>query len=279
VSPARGDGDRLRRCDLGHLHWGRYGAAGLLPVHDDHVLLQRRGWFTPGRGRWGVFGGAMHSHEDPVRAALRETAEECSLPVATVRPRAVVVEDHGRWAYHTVIAELTERVPVRPTSAESADARWVPIDEVESMRLFRPFEISWPTLRAMLSRPVLVVDAANVMGSRPDGWWKDRAGAATRLRDSLAVLADTGVTGMASYELAFPEIVLVVEGKARGIGAVPGVRVVDAPGSGDDTIAAEAAAYPGCLVITSDRGLRQRCEDAGATVSGTSWLLSRLPTS
>ena len=33
---------------------------------------------------------------------------------------------------------------------------------------------------------VLVVDAANVVGSRPDGWWKDRAGAARRLHDSRA---------------------------------------------------------------------------------------------
>ena len=34
---------------------------------------------------------------------------------------------------------------------------------------------------------VLVVDAANVVGSRPDGWWKDRAGAARRLHERLLV--------------------------------------------------------------------------------------------
>ena len=33
---------------------------------------------------------------------------------------------------------------------------------------------------------VLVVDVANLLGSRPDGWWRDRAGATRRLLDRLA---------------------------------------------------------------------------------------------
>jgi len=37
-----------------------------------------------------------------------------------------------------------------------------------------------------------VVDVANVMGSRPDGWWRDRAGAAVRLYSELAALAASG---------------------------------------------------------------------------------------
>jgi hypothetical protein len=37
-----------------------------------------------------------------------------------------------------------------------------------------------------------VVDVANVMGSRPDGWWRDRAGAAVRLYSELASLAVSG---------------------------------------------------------------------------------------
>ena len=35
------------------------------------------------------------------------------------------------------------------------------------------------------ARAVLVVDTANVMGSRNDGWWRDRHGAAIRLRDQI----------------------------------------------------------------------------------------------
>jgi len=38
----------------------------------------------------------------------------------------------------------------------------------------------------------IVVDVANVMGSRPDGWWRDRAGAAVRLHAEIARLAASG---------------------------------------------------------------------------------------
>jgi 8-oxo-dGTP diphosphatase len=38
----------------------------------------------------------------------------------------------------------------------------------------------------------IIVDVANVMGSRPDGWWRDRAGAAVRLHDQIAELAASG---------------------------------------------------------------------------------------
>ncbi|TDC70074.1 hypothetical protein E1193_30120, partial [Micromonospora sp. KC606] len=60
----------------------------------------------------------------------------------------------------------------------------------------------------MDTRPLLIVDGANVVGSRPDGWWRDRAGAAARLRDALAPLAAQGLPP----ELSPPvEVVLVVE--------------------------------------------------------------------
>ena len=42
----------------------------------------------------------------------------------------------------------------------------------------------------------IIVDGANVVGSRPDGWWRDRAGAATRLRDELAPLVTRGITAL-----------------------------------------------------------------------------------
>ncbi|MDF1602819.1 NYN domain-containing protein [Nocardioides sp. YIM 152315] len=119
---------------------------------------------------------------------------------------------------------------------------------------------------------VLVVDAANVVGSRPDGWWKDRAGAARRLHESLLV-ADT----------AYDEIVLVLEGQAKGgvrAGRDGHVRTVHARGEGDDTIVAEAqaAAQRGdrVVVVTADRLLQARVGGAGAQALGPSWLLDQL---
>ncbi|MGW5070097.1 hypothetical protein ACWEQJ_29040, partial [Streptomyces cyaneofuscatus] len=80
---------------------------------------------------------------------------------------------------------------------------------------------------------LVIVDGANVVGSVPDGWWRDRRGAAERLRDSLVPYAAAGLPGLPGPA----EIVLVVEGAARGVASVAGVRVESAPGSGDDLIA------------------------------------------
>ncbi|MGW9436416.1 NTP pyrophosphohydrolase [Streptomyces sp. NPDC055607] len=113
-----------------------------------------------------------------------------------------------------------------------------------------------------LLRPLLVVDGANVVGSVPDGWWRDRRGAAERLRDRLAA---TGGPADGPYPGPY-DIVLVVEGRARGVASVPGVRVEEAPGSGDDLIVALVRGADGrpCLVVTADRELRERVREEGA---------------
>jgi hypothetical protein len=116
---------------------------------------------------------------------------------------------------------------------------------------------------------VLVVDGANVVGSRPDGWWRDRAGAAAKLHGRLAV-ADT------SYD----EIVLVLEGKAKG-GVAAGrdghLRTVHAPRDGDAAITAETRSArergDDVVVITADRALAMRVESLGGRTMSPSWLL------
>ena len=134
----------------------------------------------------------------------------------------------------------------------------------------------------------IVVDVANVMGSRPDGWWRDRAGAAVRLHAQIAALAASGRSVLPD-EADPPEFVLVLEGAARPAAArisaaehrtdaaQDRVRVVLAEGSGDDAIAALARELPGRrFVVTADRELRRRSEAAGAAVLGPSWLISLL---
>ncbi|MFD3846762.1 NTP pyrophosphohydrolase [Streptomyces microflavus] len=114
---------------------------------------------------------------------------------------------------------------------------------------------------------LVIVDGANVVGSVPDGWWRDRHGAAVRLRDALVPYATDGLPGLHGPV----ELVLVVEGAARGVASVAGVRVDSAPGSGDDLIAelgAAAAPGRGCVGGTPDRGLRQRVEAYGARCVG-----------
>src|SRR5690349_12356438 len=117
--------------------------------------------------------------------------------------------------------------------------------------------------------PLLVVDAANVVGSVPDGWWRDRAGAAIRLRDRLVPVTSAGLA-----DLPGPvEVVLVVEGKARDIPDTPGVRVERAAGSGDDAIVDVVRAADGqrpVCVVTADRELRRLVEQLGARTLGPS---------
>src|SRR5579862_733746 len=137
-------------------------------------------------------------------------------------------------------------------------------------------------------KATIVVDVANVMGARPDGWWRDRAGAAVRLHTEIAALAasgratlpgETGGTGEADP----PEFVMVLEGAANAAGSrlkdapADRVRVVHAPGHGDDTIVAVVRDLPGRrVVVTADRELRDRCTAAGAEVRSPGWLLGLL---
>ena len=119
---------------------------------------------------------------------------------------------------------------------------------------------------------MLLVDAANVVGSRPTGWWRDRAKAASGFVERVRAAA-------ASSDLPTP-VVVVLEGQARdGMeeGVENGVEVVHAPREGDDTLAtiAEASTEPVTLV-SADRALADRCRAAGAQVVGPSWLLDRL---
>ena len=113
------------------------------------------------------------------------------------------------------------------------------------------------------------MDAANVIGSRPDGWWRDRPGAARRLVEALCAAVRAGrVEG---------RVLVVLEGAARA-GVAEGrdveVEVVHAPGGGDDTLvelAASLAPAP-VVLVSADRALRRRVLALGVPAEGPRWL-------
>jgi hypothetical protein len=123
---------------------------------------------------------------------------------------------------------------------------------------------------------VLVVDVANVMGSRPDGWWRNRAAAAARLLAEIAPLRGTVVTTPDGLDLTVARMLAVLEGRARDVQAPENVEAVRATADGDAAVVAVTTELVAegqlALVVTADRGLRARLP-ARALVAGPRWLL------
>jgi hypothetical protein len=123
---------------------------------------------------------------------------------------------------------------------------------------------------------VLLVDIANVMGSRPDGWWRDRAAAATRLLNELAPLDGAEASLPAGLgPVRISEIRAVVEGAAKRAEGPEVVVLVPADTDGDNKIVEESirltASGKTPLVVTADRGLRRRLPEQ-ALIAGPGWL-------
>jgi nicotinate-nucleotide adenylyltransferase len=126
------------------------------------------------------------------------------------------------------------------------------------------------------ARRRLIVDGNNVIGSRPDGWWRDRDGAARRLIASLQEYA----------RRSGDRVSVVLDGRPLvGVpeGVHDGVLVAYATRSGrdaaDDRIVEEVERDrdPASLVVvTSDRALADRVRACGARVEGAGSLLAQL---
>ena len=143
-------GDGWTRCAQGHRHWGLFGAAGLLVVRDDEVLLQLRSPHTHNGRTWSVPGGARDAGESASAAALREACEEIGLQAGDVEPVSESVDDHGGWSYTTVVARL-----LRPLTLvhnfESDEVRWVPVGDIATLALHPGFADSWPQLGPLVA--------------------------------------------------------------------------------------------------------------------------------
>lgn len=153
---------------------------------------------------------------------------------------------------------------------------------------------------------IVVVDVANVLGSRPDGWWRDRAGAAGRLLDRMDALPGSTVDGPDGEPARVDRLIAVLEGAARSaatgrtapVGPGHSIEVIEAQRDGDaamvefvDALGTESGTEPGTesgtesgtrvgtggpgpgdvLVVTADRGLRARLPAAVRT-AGPNWL-------
>ena len=306
-------------CEQGHQHWGLFGAAGVLayaPDPEDQagslVLLQHRARWSHQGGTWALPGGAMDSDETPAEAALREADEECMLDPKLVVPRGMYSEEHGSWAYHTILAQAAAPFRVYSDAYESDEVEWLQAGQVDQRDLHPGFAASWPVLRAALLPLTVVVDGAGIVTARPgpDGT-AEPADAARQLRARLTGLTRVGIAALpdalALPALArwYPDYVLVLDGAGgsaadlstgRRAGRAGGtarfswnepmvvrtaeVRIVPAAdrAQADDALADLAGTTRGRRLVISDRpGVRDRAAAAGAGIASSTWLLGLLP--
>ncbi|MCA1672576.1 MAG: NTP pyrophosphohydrolase [Actinobacteria bacterium] len=243
----------------------------LLRAPDRHgtplVLLLRRAPTEQDQGGWGLPSAMSRPDETSAGTASRLAARAGADP-GQVRIRGERL-DLAAPAASTLIADVPE-----PFALPSGHATaWGLEPDVAAFELDRAFAARWPTLQA---REIgLLVDAANVVGSRPDGWWRDRAGAAERLlRDVAAAVPGIFAVPEAGFRWISRPVV-VLEGVAKRALDVPGPEVVRACGSGDDTIVDVARRGGEWVVVTADRGLRSRLP-SGVHAVGPSTLRSWL---
>lgn len=120
-----------------------------------------------------------------------------------------------------------------------------------------------------------VVDGMNVIGARPDGWWRDRDGAVRRLHAGLAGLAEAGddtfvlvLDGHPLPDLPEHDAAVPVRYARRAGADAADDRIVELVGGDAD---------PGAVtVVTADRGLRARLAVLGVTAVGPRTLWARL---
>lgn len=152
MAMAARDGDGWVDCLCGGKHWGKYGAAGLLLLRDQSVLLQHRAPWVHNGDTWGIPGGARDSHESFIEAAIREAHEEVGITADEIEILNESSESHGEWSYHTIIA--TALAPCEPIAAnqESIEVRWIEITDVTTLALHPAFERNWAKLREIIQR-------------------------------------------------------------------------------------------------------------------------------
>lgn len=145
------DADGWTRCAQGHRHWGLVGAAGLLVVHDDgerRFLMQHRSPQVHHGDTWAIPGGALAHGETPEQGALREATEELEDLPGGLTHVSTFTDDHGGWAYSTVIVRSAELFAADEHGWETGSEgfAWLTADEISRASLHAGFAATWPAV-------------------------------------------------------------------------------------------------------------------------------------
>jgi 8-oxo-dGTP diphosphatase len=140
---AHRDGDGWIECRCGGRHWGLNGAAGLLLIRDQKIMMQHRAPWVHNGDTWGLPGGARDSHESVEEAAIRETVEETGINPSHVKVISVFSDDHFDWRYDTVIAVADNSLETTTWNTETHDIGWFEISEIEKLTLHPSFAKTW----------------------------------------------------------------------------------------------------------------------------------------
>lgn len=144
----------MHRCSCGRVHWGRYGAAGLLLANADSsaILLQKRSPYVSNPRTWALPGGAIERGESPTQAALREATEEVGIQARSVTVLGTILGvDHPSWSYTYVIARAETEVLPNHVTWEATHHRWTPVD-VPPRKLHPDLSRDWHRVVDELSR-------------------------------------------------------------------------------------------------------------------------------
>lgn len=144
------DGDGWIQCRCGGEHWGVNGAAGLLLIRNQKLLMQHRAPWVHNGDTWGLPGGARDSHESIQEAAIRETVEETGINPGHLKVVELFTDDHTDWRYDTVIALAQDDLETANWNQETHDIGWFEIDEIERLDLHPSFAKTWPKLKELV---------------------------------------------------------------------------------------------------------------------------------
>jgi len=126
----------------GHAFWGSR-ASGILfvrknPKYGFQVMLTLRSMDVEEPGTWGVPGGAIPKGDDPLRSALRETAEEIGgLPRGNLKPLGHIIwkAPGGTFTFTTFIIEVRQEWTPDSFNWEADAADWFTLEDAETLDL------------------------------------------------------------------------------------------------------------------------------------------------